>query len=64
MKSKKTKLFLSKKTIADLNNFDKNRIHGGVQWTRVKDDPICFSGDYYTVCALSWCMTVCGGPIC
>lgn len=62
MKSKgfKKKLSLSKKTISDLSDFDKNRIYGGFQETR---EAKCFSYGT-TQCAYSWCMSICGGPLC
>jgi hypothetical protein len=60
------KLSLSKKTIADLNNSDKNRIHGGIGGSSPCEIPtrIPTTCDIYTNCLLSRCMTVCGGPYC
>jgi hypothetical protein len=62
MKAKKInkKLSLSKKTIADFDNLEKNRIYGGFEKTREAE---CFSYGT-TQCAYSWCMSICGGPLC
>ena len=69
MKQKKfnKKLLLSKKTIADLDSFTGEQIHGGAAvevpttgWCSART--LC---DLHTDCYnVSRCMTVCGGPYC
>jgi hypothetical protein len=61
------KLSFSKETIADLDNFAKEQIHGG----NVAPAPSTLKCSLNTYCDLlticynvSRCMTVCGGPYC
>ncbi len=67
MKQKKfnKKLSLSKKTIADLDNFAEKQIHGGDAAATTAPCSHITKCDLYTNCyRVSLCWTECGGPAC